>query len=75
MVSIYGVLPDTPSRADDAHALAQTVYHELSKTSSGQLELRVVIQTTYRALLRYNSTSGLAYGVKYGVITTETLQR
>lgn len=73
MVSIYAVLDNSPKRADNAQALAQTVYHELSTTSSAQLERDVIVQATYRTLLRYNATSGLTYGVKHGIITTDTL--
>lgn len=76
LVSIYESLSvDSPNRADDAQALAMSVYRELSEATDAVLERATIAMTTYEVLTRYNARSGLSYGVVHGLITPESMSR
>ena len=74
LISIYECLPaDDPKRADNAQALALSVYHELSERTSAELERSAIAKTAYEVITRYNARSGLSYGVSHGLITPESM--
>ena len=76
LISIYECLPaDNTHRADDAQALAMSVYHELSERTEAELERKAISMTAYEVITRYNARSGLSYGVAHGLITPETMSR
>lgn len=75
MLSIYTYLPETlPNRADDAHALATSVYQLLSARTSADLTSAIIADTTYTVLGRFNAHSGLSYAVAHKIITPDTLK-
>jgi len=72
MSSIYTCLPTTSdNRADDAYALATTVYMQLSAATGSHLSLTDITTTTYEVISRFDPTSGLRYGVDHGIITPQ----
>lgn len=75
MLSIYTYLPDTlPQRADDAHALATSVYQQLTKHASADLTREDIAKTTYTVLGRFHAHSGLSYAVAHKIITSNSLK-
>ncbi len=74
LISIYTCLPVSSRRAEHAQALAETVYQKLSERSESSLSGKVVADTTYEVLKRFNPRSGLSYAVEHNIITPDTLR-
>lgn len=75
LVSIYEHLPtSSETRADDAQALATTIYHELSEGSHATLTREMIADTTYQVIRRYNAHSGLSYAVAHGLVSPDSVR-
>jgi transcriptional repressor NrdR len=75
LLSIYGhLLPTTQNKPDVAQALTDTVYHELSEGTEATLTRKIIAETTYKVLRRYNPRIGLSYGVAHEIITPDALK-
>lgn len=70
MISIWRELPESsPSRADDAEALAQTVTERLIVNNQQSLTTSLIATTTYQTMTAFHPNSGARYGLTHAVIT------
>lgn len=74
LLSIHNSLVQVKNSADTAQSLAETVFTLLLRQSPEVLTPRVIAQTTYDCLCRYNAPSGLRYGVSHGIITPDSFR-
>lgn len=67
-VVLHRYLPESPSRADEAFALAQTIGESLLAEKRPDISREALIRQVWQTLSRYNTKSGLRYGVDYDCI-------
>ncbi len=75
LISIYGALPESLSRADDAAALVETTYQKLCASSPAVLDPQTIAHHTYETLRRFSPAAGLIYGVSHNIVTADSLRR
>ncbi len=70
MISLYHELPESPTRADTALALADTTTQMLLAALPDRLTPRVIACYAHRAITAYDRTAGMHYGLRHGLLTT-----